>query len=57
MPMSTVHAMHPLSQMGRLRYYGVFAATHRLPAQVVPKPVALAVVEGDVRDKDRYRVA
>ena len=50
-----------------MRYYGVFAPTHGLRAQVVPKPVELAVVRDD-RDEDddegagdggadRYRVA
>jgi len=37
-----------------VRYYGVFAPTHRLRAQVVPKPVEMAVVDVDA---ERYRTA
>jgi hypothetical protein len=45
-----------------VRYYGVFGPTHRLRAQVVPKPLELAVFDEDDDDEDggdedRYRVA
>jgi len=54
----------PPPGQNQVRYYGVFGPTHRLRAQVVPKPVELAVVEDDDADEgdgdggaDRYRVA
>jgi hypothetical protein len=47
-----------------VRYYGVFAPTHGLRAQVVPKKVELEVVRDDGNEEaagdggaDRYRVA
>jgi len=55
----------PPPKQNQVRYYGVFAPTHGLRAQVVPKPVELAVVQDDEADdeaagdggEDRYRVA
>ena len=57
----------PPPKQNQVRYYGVFAPTHGLRAQVVPKKVELAVVrdDGDEDDEesagdgggDRYRVA
>jgi len=47
-----------------VRYYGFFAPTHGLRAEVVPKPVERAVVQDDEDEAgdeaggaDRYRVA
>jgi len=56
----------PPPKQNQVRYYGVFAPTHGLRAEVVPKPVELEVVQddGDEDDEvagdgseDRYRVA
>jgi len=54
----------PPPGQNRVRYYGVFGPTHRLRAQVVPRPVELTVVEDEDADEDqgdrgadRYRVA
>ena len=55
----------PPPKQNQVRYYGVFAPTHGLRAEVVPKPVELAVVQDDEADDeaagdgsaDRYRVA
>ena len=44
-----------------MRYYGVFAPTHGLRAEVVPAPVEMVVVDADEDEADgsadRYRVA
>jgi len=55
----------PPPKQNQVRYYGVFAPTHGLRAEVVAKPVELAVVQDDEADDeaagdgsaDRYRVA
>ena len=55
----------PPSGQNQVRYYKVFAPTLGLRAEVVPKPVELAVVQDDEADDaaaggcsaDRYRVA
>ena len=53
----------PPPKQNQVRYYGVFAPTHGLRAQVVPKPVEMVVVDADEDEDeaegggDRYRVA
>jgi len=57
----------PPPKQNQVRYYGVFAPTHGLRAQVVPKPVEMVVVREDEDEnddeaagdggEDRYRVA